>query len=282
MALTATRLQAQYDRRYEVGLFGAFTKYDKTFALADKIGGGVRFSYAVTPMIGLEVEALFQSPQTTGASTQIEPMIAAGSLVINTLNASRMTIYVLGGYSRLDFGGTSPYRFTDGGFHGGAGAKFYMSSRFALRLEARGIYTPQTNSTFGQKATHLVASAGFAFFQPDAAPAGDADHDGVPDKRDACPDTPRGATVDSRGCPADADGDGVLNGIDQCPNTPTGATVDAMGCPHDQDGDKVLDGIDQCPDTPAGVAVDAKGCPLGGAPPPPAAPAGPPDSDGDG
>src|SRR3989442_4294488 len=214
MALTATRLEAQYDRRYEVGLFGAFTKYDRPFGLSTKIGGGVRFSYAVTPMIGLEVEALFQSPQNVSSSTQIEPMIGAGSLVINTLNASRMTVYVLGGYSRLDFGGTSPDRFRDGGFEGGAGAKFYVSSRFALRLEARGIYTPQTNSTFGQKATHLVGSAGFAFFQPDAAPAADSDHDGVADKRDACPDTPRGATVDNRGCPADADSDGVLNGID--------------------------------------------------------------------
>ncbi|HLQ58168.1 MAG TPA: thrombospondin type 3 repeat-containing protein [Gemmatimonadales bacterium] len=277
MALTAPRLEAQYDRRYEVGLFGAFTKYDKTFGLSNKIGGGVRFSYAVTPMIGLEVEALFQSPQNVSSSTQIEPMIGAGSLVINTLNASRMTVFVLGGYSRLDFGGTSPYRFTDGGFHGGAGAKFYLSSRFALRLEARGIYTPQTNSTFGQKATHLVGSAGFAFFQPDVASGADADHDGVPDKRDACPDTPLGATVDSRGCPADADGDGVLNGIDKCPNTPTGAIVDATGCPHDQDGDGVFDGIDQCPNTPAGVTVDAKGCPLAAA-----APAGLPDSDGDG
>jgi len=279
MALTATRLEAQYDRRYEVGIFGAFTKYDKAFNLADKPGGGVRFAYALTPMIDLEIEALFQSPQDVGTA-HIEPLIGSGSLVVNALNASRMTVYVLGGYSRLDFGGTSPYRFTDGGFHGGAGAKFFMSSRFALRFEARGIYTPSTTSTFpggAKNATHLMASAGFAFFQPDAAPAADADHDGVPDKRDACPDTPRGATVDNRGCPADADGDGVLNGIDQCPDTPTGATVDAMGCPHDQDGDKVFDGIDQCPNTPAGVAVDAKGCPLAAA-----VPAGPPDSDGDG
>jgi len=283
MTLTATRLEAQYDRRYEVGLFGAFTKYDKSFGLANKIGGGVRFSYAVTPMVGLEVEALFQSPQDISATTQIEPMIGAASLVVNTLNASRMTVYVLGGYSRLDFGGTNPYRFTDGGVHGGAGAKFYMSSRVALRFEARGIYTPQTTSTFGQKATHLVASAGFAFFQPDAAPAADADHDGVPDKRDACPDTPRGATVDSRGCPADADGDGVLNGIDQCPDTPAGVTVDAKGCPvsaaapapaapapaapapagpPDSDGDGVNDLLDKCPGTPAGVKVDADGCPI--------------------
>jgi outer membrane protein OmpA-like peptidoglycan-associated protein len=279
IALTATRLEAQYDRRYEVGIFGAFTKYDKAFNLADKPGGGVRFAYALTPMIDLEIEALFQSPQDVGTA-HIEPLIGSGSLVVNALNASRMTVYVLGGYSRLDFGGTSPYRFTDGGFHGGAGAKFFMSSRFALRFEARGIYTPSTTSTFpggAKNAMHLMASAGFAFFQPDAAPAADADHDGVPDKRDACPDTPRGATVDNRGCPADADSDGVLNGIDQCPDTPTGATVDAMGCPHDQDGDKVFDGIDQCPNTPAGVAVDAKGCPLAAA-----VPAGPPDSDGDG
>ena len=280
MALTGTRLEAQYERRYEVGIFGAFTRYDKAFNLADKPGGGVRFAYALTPMIDLEVEALFQSPQDVGTA-HIEPLIGSGSLVVNALNARRMSVYVLGGYSRLDFGGTNPYRFTDGGFHGGAGAKFFMSSRFALRFEARGVYTPSTTSVFpggSKNATHLMASAGFAFFQPDAVTRlADADRDGVPDKNDACPDTPFGATVDKRGCPADADGDGVVNGIDACPNTPTGATVDATGCPHDQDGDKVFDGIDQCPNTPAGTAVDAKGCPLAAA-----APVGPPDSDGDG
>src|SRR5206468_1004225 len=261
VARTATRLDAQYARRYEVGLFGAFTKYDKAFGLADKPGGGVRFAYALTPMVDLEVEALFQSPQDVGTA-HIEPLIGSGSLVVNALNASRMSVYVLGGYSRLDFGATSPYRFTDGGVHGGAGAKFFMRSRLALRFEARGIYTPTTNSSFGQKsATHLVGSAGLAFFQSDGPPAADADHDRVSDKKDACPDTPLGATVDNRGCPADADSDGVLNGIDACPNTPTGATVDATGCPHDQDGDKVFDGIDQCADTPAGVTVDEKGCP---------------------
>ena len=267
--LGASQLPAQFERRYEVGLFGAFTKYDKAFSLADKLGGGVRFAYALGPAVSLEVEALFQSPHTVGPSTQIEPMIGGGSLVVNALNASRMSVYVLGGYSRLDFGGTNPYRFTDGGVHGGAGVRFFLSSRFALRFEARGVHTPETKGAFGQKsATHLLGSAGFAFFQPDAAPAADEDRDRVGDKRDACPGTPTGATVDRRGCPSDADGDLVFNGIDGCPDTPSGATVDATGCPHDQDNDKVLDGLDQCPDTPAGVAVDTRGCP--------------PDSDGDG
>src|SRR5216110_622456 len=114
MALTGTRLDAQYARRYEVGIFGAFTRYDKAFNLADKPGGGVRFAYALTPMIDLEVEALFQSPQDVGTA-HIEPLIGSGSLVVNALNARRMSVYLLGGYSRLDFGGTNPYRFTDGG-----------------------------------------------------------------------------------------------------------------------------------------------------------------------
>ena len=268
-ALGASALAAQYDRRYEVGAFAAFTKYDKAFGLDNKIGGGIRFAYALGPALSLEVEALFQPPHTIAPSTDIEPVIGGAGLVLNTLNRDRLSFYVLAGYSRLDFGGTSPYRFTDGGLHAGAGTRIFFSDHVALRFEARGIYTPETNGAFGQKAaTHIVGSVGFAMFQADAAPTADADHDRVGDTRDACPDTPTGAAVDKRGCPSDADTDGVFNGIDGCPNTPNGATVDATGCPHDQDNDKVLDGLDQCPNTPVGLTVDAKGCS--------------PDSDGDG
>src|SRR5439155_337109 len=268
VAVGASALPAQFERRYEAGAFAAYTQYDKAFGLENRIGGGVRFAYALGPAVSLEVEALFQPPHTIAPSTQIEPVIGGGSLVLNALNRDRLSFYVLGGYSRLDFGNSSPYHFTDGGVHGGAGARIFLGNRVALRVEGRGIYTPTTNATpqpsglFNQKsATHLVGSVGFAMFQADATPAGDADHDRVGDKRNACPDTPAGAAVDRRGCPADADGDGVYNGIDACPNTPTGATVDATGCPHDQDGDKVLDGLDKCPDTAAGTPVDATGRP---------------------
>jgi len=273
----SSRLAAQYDRRYEVGLFGAYTKYDPTFGLANKAGGGARFSYALNPKLGLEVEAIFQSPQDITSTTQIEPMIGSGSLIVNVLNQKRATFFILGGYSRLDFGGTDPYRFTDGGWHGGAGAKLYVSSRLALRLDARAIYSPNSTSGFTDKATHYVGSAGLSFFQAGSGtPSKDTDRDGVADKKDTCPDTPLGATVDGHGCPSDQDGDAVLNGIDHCPDTPSGATVDARGCPSDQDGDKVFDGIDQCPNTPAGVSVDAKGCP------PAVVPLGPGDADADG
>jgi OOP family OmpA-OmpF porin len=62
----------------------------------------------------------------------------------------------------------------------------------------------------------------------------DSDGDGVTDDRDQCPDTPRGAPVDSRGCPLDSDGDGVFDYLDACPDTPAGTPVDEKGCPIPQ------------------------------------------------
>ncbi|MBW3660155.1 MAG: thrombospondin type 3 repeat-containing protein [Gemmatimonadetes bacterium] len=90
----------------------------------------------------------------------------------------------------------------------------------------------------------------------------DSDFDGVPDRDDLCPNTPRGVIVDETGCPVDSDGDGVPDGLDACPNTPEGAMVDERGCPLDSDNDGVFDGIDRCPNTPAGVQVDETGCPI--------------------
>ena len=109
--------------------------------------------------------------------------------------------------------------------------------------------------------------------EPEPAPVAarvvaDSDGDGIPDDADSCPNTPGGASVDSRGCELDSDGDGVVDRKDDCPNTPAGRSVNAMGCEADSDGDGVVDAEDRCPSTPSGASVDARGCEL--------------DSDGDG
>ena len=90
---------------------------------------------------------------------------------------------------------------------------------------------------------------------------GDEDNDGIKDNKDMCPKTPKGATIDSTGCPFDTDKDAVLDGLDKCVDTPVGATVDSIGCPSDADKDNVFDGIDKCADTPEGATVDSVGCP---------------------
>ena len=61
-------------------------------------------------------------------------------------------------------------------------------------------------------------------------PAVDYDDDGVFDRLDRCPNTPKGCIVDEYGCQTDADGDGVCDGLDKCPNTPPHTKVDAEGC----------------------------------------------------
>ena len=100
----------------------------------------------------------------------------------------------------------------------------------------------------------------------------DKDHDGVWDKIDMCPDTPKGVKVDEVGCPLDEDGDGVPDYLDHCLGTPAAAIhfVDSVGCALDTDGDGVEDYKDECPNTPkeAWGTVDDKGCPI--------------DTDGDG
>src|SRR5437660_7669501 len=266
LTLATGRLAAQHAGQVEVGAFGSYTRYDATFGLAHKIGGGVRMGYLLGRIVGVEADGLFQPEYTVtppgGTTSTLAPLIGSASLVINAVHANRLMVYVLGGYSLLDFGTRAPYHFTDNGVHGGAGVRLFLTDRIALRVEGRAIYSPSTQSTFGPTtATHFLGSAGLSVFHL-GTPSKDSDHDGVPDNKDACPDTPAGAAVDSKGCPIDSDRAGVPDGLDKCPGTPAGAHVDATGCPTDGDADGVPDGLDQCPNTPLGVKVDAKGCPI--------------------
>src|SRR6266699_1813968 len=252
-------LVAQRAHQFEFGAFGSFTRYDKVFNLDSQIGGGGRLGYFFSNVVSAEVDAGYQSPNPKTGSAS--PTLAHGSasLVLN-FGTARNLFYILGGYSRLDFEQTAPYRFTDDAIHGAIGDRIFLGDRAALRFEVRGFYTPNTGFAGGDWAGHVVGSLGLSVFTR-SGPAPDQDHDGVVDRRDACPDTPIGATVDARGCPSDADHDAVFDGLDKCADTPAGATVDPTGCPTDTDKDGVYDGIDQCAGTPAGTRVDANGCP---------------------
>ncbi len=90
----------------------------------------------------------------------------------------------------------------------------------------------------------------------------DKDGDGVKDKKDKCPDTPKDVKVDNSGCPLDTDKDGVADFMDKCPESLGMSNL--HGCP-DKDKDGVADGDDGCPNVPG--LTRFKGCP---------------DSDGDG
>jgi len=103
---------------------------------------------------------------------------------------------------------------------------------------------------------------------PDHAGEPDADHDGIPDALDACPNVVGIHTSDprTRGCPPDADGDGIDDLADACPTAPGLQTSDPQtnGCPdRDRDGDGIADDLDACPDERGAPDVDPHrhGCP---------------------
>jgi len=129
-----------------------------------------------------------------------------------------------------------------------------------LYLEFRGAldqaYTDET--TQGRDLSNGVSLTLYVYEPVDI----DSDRDGVFDRVDACPNSPRGNVVDERGCSVDSDGDGILDYKDKCPKTPTGVAVTPKGCPVDLDEDGILDYKDKCLETPEGLNVDPNGCPL--------------------
>ena len=196
MALTCSvgRLGAQRAHQFELGAFGSYTRYDRAFGLEDRAGGGARLGYFFTDIVAAELDVGYQalSPRTGSAS----PSLALGgaSLVLN-FGSARQLFYILGGYSRLDFETATPYRFTDNAVHGAIGDRLFLGDHAALRLEMRAIYARNTGFARASWAGHVVGSLGLSLFTGGGV-LPDEDHDGVPDTRDTCSNTPLGATVD--------------------------------------------------------------------------------------
>jgi OOP family OmpA-OmpF porin len=99
---------------------------------------------------------------------------------------------------------------------------------------------------------------------------GDADHDGIPDDIDACPNDPEDhlGNDPNDGCPLppDRDGDGIPDMYDKCPDQPEDkdGIDDGDGCPEDDaDHDGIPDTVDACPKEPGQASPDPKknGCP---------------------
>lgn len=262
MVCAAATGSAQRARSLEFGGSVSVTRYDALMGLGRRVGAGAHVGYFFTRRLSAELEGGFAQPRTQVPLVFTTVRWGSASLVLNVGAGARNLPYVLGGYTRIDYGGSAPYDFADHAVHGAVGDRIFLFNGAAIRLEGRAIYAPSADPRFGGKwAGHLVGSIGLTMFAPSRS-AGDADRDQVADARDACPGTPAGLPVDQRGCPLDSDGDAVADGMDRCPNTPTGAQVDRTGCPIDNDRDGVFDGIDQCAATPAGSAVDARGCPF--------------------
>jgi outer membrane protein OmpA-like peptidoglycan-associated protein len=262
---------------WEVGLFAGYAGLDDyeregTPALNpdSDVLYGARGGYFFSPSFSLETAVQRLSTRTNFTDPSANVDVTMDSVRLNALynilggESFRPFLTVGAGYEFLDADGV--HNHSDPSLNAGAGLRWFVGRNFGARIDARFVHHNAGGDVTGSQ-SNFEATFGvlWAF---GGGPPPDTDGDGVPDKQDRCPGTPRGALVDEFGCPIDSDGDGVSDGIDKCPGTPRGATVDEFGCPMDNDGDGVYDGVDLCPRTPRGAMVDERGCPL--------------DSDGDG
>ncbi len=155
----AATLKAQHAHQFEIGGFGTYTRFDKAFALDNAFGGGGRLGFYITDFLSLEVDGLYQRPDTGGGSIRV--LFGSASLVLNF--GPERNFYVLGGFSGNDFGKQGRYNFADNAVHAGIGDRFFFSDRAALRFEVRGYYAPSSNFP-GTWAGHVSGSAGLSFF----------------------------------------------------------------------------------------------------------------------
>jgi outer membrane protein OmpA-like peptidoglycan-associated protein len=226
------------------------------------LGGQFRLTWNLTTHFGLGVGA----GVTNGNGALLTAPFGALTYTLDLNRSFSPFIEVGGGLTRFSAYTGSPFpKSSDSaqtafGAFGGLGVRAMLGGALALRIEGRMSY----DQFSGYSKNPVLTGAGFIGLSlfVGGRPPRDRDGDGVPDKSDACADTPLGATVDAQGCALDSDRDGVYDGLDQCADTPAGATVDAQGCALDSDRDGVYDGLDRCPATPAGVTVDANGCPM--------------------
>ena len=220
---------------------------------------GLRLGYYPLRVLGVEAEG-FAVATRTDAAGEWAPILGLRGQLIAQWPARVAPFALIGaGVSHLSSSHEVLGSDTDTLLHYGAGVKFYMKPRLALRFDLRGLRGPAAFKDTGTN--HFEVLFGVAFIpaarRAGAArrePIGDRDDDGVGDDADECPDE-AGAPPD--GCPvvaaADGDGDGVADDDDECPDQAETANdwQDADGCPDeipDSDGDGVNDRDDRCRD----------------------------------
>ncbi len=172
-----------------------------------------------------------------------------GALKYGFARDSKVSPFLKAGFGRTSFGIGNEDEFnaarnaTDTYF-GGAGLNFKLGDRLSAFVETS--FRSTQDAPKGNYSQHTIGLAyGFG--------AGDADKDGVSDKKDKCPDV--FGLKEFEGCP-DTDADGIPDNLDDCPEE--AGPEENNGCP-DTDGDGVLDKDDACADV-FGL-VELGGCP---------------------
>lgn len=193
-------------------------------------GAGSRLGFRLPAGFQVEGGLDVTVPYNSARGIRYKLFHVAGAALYN-IPVSTGSVYLRAGYGKLitrSCAVSSVACSSFGAFNGGAGVRVPLWGPVQLRAEGM----VRFRSTYDYRS--FGGSIGLSVVprpSTSTSTGADTDGDGVPDRRDRCRDTPKGALVDQRGCANDLDQDGVLDGIDRCPATPAGVTVDGIGCP---------------------------------------------------
>lgn len=228
---------------------------------------GFRLEYMPIPYVGLGFETGGMPTSSPSEGNARAGFYTARVHVVGSLPYRLApTLAVGGGGIGLRSRNSDILNGSDGAFHWGPGAKFYINDWVAVRVDGRHIITGNGIDNrrvhhgellFGAEVNLRLTKWVGADYR---AKRTDSDGDTIADYYDECPDEPGG---DDNGCPLnrDSDNDGVADRRDKCPNEWGDS---ANGCPvPDMDGDGILDLDDECEEQAENYNGfdDTDGCP---------------------
>jgi OOP family OmpA-OmpF porin len=204
----AAPLAAQHAGQFEVSFAGGYHTYGSATELDGAPGVAGRMGYWFFGPFSLEGEFNYARPRITaenGGRTTVSTF--AGWLLGNFPVGSAGSVFLKGGYGSTSYGscpdvatpGDGPCG-SVGVLQGGAGARISLLPILQLRLDGT-----LNTSLSTRKFSNAMVQGGVSVMlgsprRPSAPPNLDPDGDGVLEKSDRCPGTPRGARVDASGC----------------------------------------------------------------------------------
>ncbi|OFE11641.1 hypothetical protein PHACT_14065 [Pseudohongiella acticola] len=176
--------------------------FDSERQSEDEFGYTVGLGYGLSDNLALELSHANIKMNTLAGLERLR------SIRLDAIYKLDNSVGVLSPFFATGLGHTHFHSNDDTTLNAGAGLSYRFNDRVEWRASARTFYGFDDGTyDFGIDTGlvfHLGSSRTAAPVAPTPAPAPavvDSDGDGVPDDRDACPDTPRTYAVDDRGCP---------------------------------------------------------------------------------